>query len=280
MDAPKISITLPSIHPAALDRALRNVRDATRSAHEVIVVSPFEPPRIGAVVWIPETKSTGCNAAHMAAMRAVTGEFVTGWVDDHYYVDGWDVLALAAFTEREAAFHAAVRASSNGSPKRPGPFELGLRHINPTHVGTEFGIYYPYFPFMRSADAREVGWLTDEYWTGFADSDLAMRVWDAGGRCEWTPEGLVIVHPDDQRKNMTDTVANYDIVDQAHCRPDDMALFIRRWAPKYGAGWDTSHLRGFNVDVTPERFPQFVDATGRSIYYNRPEYRAAVGDGG
>ncbi len=271
MTAPLISITLPSIHPEALDRALRNVRDATRSPHEVIVVSPFKPPDIGSVTWVPETKSTGCNAAHMAAMRAATGAFITGWVDDHYYVDGWDVLALADFRDREAAFH----VMSPGSP-----FELGLRHINPTHLGTEFGMYYPYFPFMRMAAVREVGWLTDEYWTGFADSDLAMRVWDAGGRCEWTSEGIIIVHPDDQRKNMADTVANYDIIDQAHCRPDDMALFIRRWAPKYGHGWDVSHLRGFNVDVTPERFPQFVDASGRTIKYNRPDFRAAVGDGG
>ncbi len=134
---------------------------------------------------------------------------------------------------------------------------------------------------MRSATARKLGWLTDEYWTGFADSDLAMRVWDAGGRCEWTSQGLIIPHGDDQRKNMGDThIANIDVVDQAHCRPDDMKLFISKWAPKYGKGWDTSHLRGFNVDITPERFPQFMDETKRTVYHNHPDFKIVVGDGG
>jgi hypothetical protein len=267
-----ISITLPSLYPEALERALYNVNDATRGDYEVIVVSPFEPPMIGKVKWIKETRSTGCNAAHMAAMAAATGEFVTGWVDDHFYLDDWDEIALEEFHEREALFHS----------KSPGkPFELGLRHIDPTHVGTEFGMYYPYFPFMRVSSVKTVGWLTDEYWTGFADSDLAMRVWDAGGRCEWTSQGLLMPHGDDQRKNMGDTLAaNIDVVDQAHCRPDDMSLFISKWAPKYGVGWDTSHLRGFNVDITPERFPQFMDETRRTICYNRPDFRAVVGDGG
>lgn len=268
----KISITLPSLYPEALGRALANIRDATRSEHEVIVVSPEPPPPIvsqhGRLIWLLETRSTGCNAAHMASVAKAEGEFVTAWVDDHFYADGWDVLAVQDFTEREEVFHR----------KAPGQtFELGLRHVNPTHVGSEFGIYYPYFPFMRLADVRRVGWLTDEYRTGFADSDLAMRVWSSGGRCEWSREALIVVHADDQRKNMS---MSPDILDQAHCRPDDMALFIKKWAPKYGAGWDTSYLRGFNTDLTPERFPQFVDKTGRSIFYNKPEFKTVVGAGG
>ena len=275
---PVVSITLPSLYPAALERSLNNIEDATRCEYQVIVVSPFQVKRAmrgGELVWVEETKSTGCNAAHMAALAYATGEFITGWVDDHFYSDGWDVLARRDFLEREALFHA----------NHPGAiFELGLRHRNPTHVGTEFGIYYPYFPFMRTSDARQIGWLTDEYRTGFADSDLAMRVWDCGGRCEWSRDGLIIVHADDQRKNMSHADLpiddNVDVIDQAHCRPDDMALFIRRWAPKYGQGWDLSHLRGFNTDVTPEKFPQFIDETGRSIYHNKPEFKATVGEGG
>src|ERR1039458_1786544 len=156
---PLISITLPSLYPEALERALTNIECATRAPYQVIVVSPFEVHRAvrgGELVWIKETRSTGCNAAHMAAFAQATGEFVTGWVDDHFYSDGWDVMARRDFEEREAAFHA----------KSPGQvFELGLRHRNPTHCGTEFGIYYPYFPFMRTSDAKRVGWLTDEYRT-------------------------------------------------------------------------------------------------------------------
>jgi hypothetical protein len=269
-----ISITLPSLYPNALDRAMRNIKDTTRSPYEVIVVSPYEPQPYENMIWLKETKSTGCNAAHMAAMAKVSGEFVTGWTDDHIYLDGWDEMALEDFLEREALFHA----------KCPGkPFELGFRHIDPTHVGTAIGIYYPYFPFMRTSAAKAMGWLTDEYQTGFADGNLAMRVWDAGGRCEWTSQGIIITHGDDQRKNMSDTT-HETVIDRAgnrpHCRPDDMGLFTSKWASKYGIGWDTSHLRGFNKDITPERFPQFMDETKRTIYYNRPDFIAAVGEGG
>src|ERR1039458_1140291 len=116
---PLISITLPSLYPEALERALTNIECATRAPYQVIVVSPFEVHRAvrgGELVWIKETRSTGCNAAHMAAFAQATGEFVTGWVDDHFYSDGWDVMARRDFEEREAAFHA----------KSPGQvFELG-----------------------------------------------------------------------------------------------------------------------------------------------------------
>lgn len=259
---PLVSITLPSLYPEALQRALTNIETATRCEYQVIVVSPFEVQRSlrgGELIWVQEKDSTGCNAAHMAAFEHATGEFVTGWVDDHFYADGWDVMAVKNFKEREHVFH---------KTNPGGPFELGLRHVWPTHVGTEFGIYYPYFPFMRRTDAERVGWLTDEYRTGFADSDLAMRVWSIGGRCEWTREPLIVVHADDGRKK------------GVIFKPEDMELFLDRWAPRYGLGWDTSHLRGFNNDLTPERFPQFVDPSGRSIYHNHPAFKAVVGTGG
>jgi hypothetical protein len=264
-----ISITLPSLYPDALMRTLQNIQATTKQAHEIIVVSPFDPMVANSVVWIKEAQPIGCNAAHMAAMGMVGGEFVTGWVDDHVYLDDWSDIVVEDFLEREALFHA----------KCPGmPFVLGLRHIDPAHVGTEFGIYYPYFPFMRTSTARSFGWFTDEYRVGFADSDLAMRIWSAGGRCEWTCQGLIMHLPDDGQKHKD--AASWPGLDGAHCVPGDMSLFLAKWASKYGVGWDISHLRGFNIDVTPERFPQFMDETKRTIYYNRPDFKAVVGNGG
>lgn len=257
---PTISITLPSIYPDALRRALDNIEDATRNPYRVIVSSPFEPDRSamrgGELVWLKEEKQTGCNAAHMAAVGHAGGEFVTAWVDDHLYMDGWDTSALANFEEREV----------------DGPFILGLRHLNPTHVGTEFGIYYAYFPVMRVEHLDRIGWLTDEYRIGFADSDLCLRVWDAGGRCEWSAEHLVVVHPDDQRKGTRPDGVMY--------HQHDMDLFLSRWAEKWGAGWDTSTLRNFNIDLTPERFPDLVHASGRTFFRNDPSFKQIVGEGG
>src|ERR1700680_3068687 len=100
-----ISITLPSLYPDALTRTLHNIRDTTKQEHEIIVVSPFEPPIIGNVLWVKETSPAGCNAAHMTALGRVTGEFVTGWVDDHTYLGDWSDIVIEDFLEREAAFH-------------------------------------------------------------------------------------------------------------------------------------------------------------------------------
>jgi hypothetical protein len=256
-----ISITLPSIYPSALARAIHSIADVTRGSHEIIVVSPFYASGPN-VVWVSEPERKGCSAAHSLAFQSAKGEFVTAWADDHDYVDGWDELALDDFRTREQVF-----LKSGGK----GPFELGLRHTTPRHLGTEFGIYYPYFPFMRTEDVKKVGgWLPSDYWGGFSDSDLALRVWSSGGRCEWSKEGLVIPHEDNFARTYVGGGAVWT--------PADMALFLQRWAPRYGAGWDTSNLRRFNIDLIPERYPELIDDTGRSIFFNRPEF-ATITDG-
>lgn len=227
--APKISITLPSIYPTALARTLRNIRDATRCEHEIIVVSPFNPPDArwprSMIKWIKDpNNNTGPNAAHELAFKEATGEFVVAMCDDHLFVDGHDVIALKDFAEKEAAH-----------PNKALLF--GLRQVYPEQVGTVFGLYYPYFPMMRTKTARALGWFTADYRRGFADCDLAMRVWDAGGICEWSKVGLISVHDDDRRKG-----------DIEACAPGDMETFLARWAPRYGVGWKTDTLRDFNRD--------------------------------
>jgi hypothetical protein len=255
-----ISLTLPSLFPAACHRALNNLRDATRSRYEVILVSPFEPP-LGhpEVWWIKEEpdQATGCNAGHARAWACLTGDFVLPWVDDHLLTDGWDVAVLRQYDRREALFHRVAPGA---------PFALGLRHCWPRHVGTEFGIYYPYFPFTRRSNLERVGWFDPAYRKGFADSDLALRIWSAGGRCEWTETSQLVVHHDDDRK------AGVVFTDA------DMALFLSRWASRYGKGWDTSQIRGFNMDVVPEDFPALVDSN--TFHRNDPSFRQSVLAGG
>lgn len=251
-----ISIALPSIYPEACARTLCNVRDATRSRYEVILVSPFEPPRGHRHVWwIKEEPrdATGCTAAHARAAEHFAGDYVLPWADDQIFVDGWDVATLRNYGRREEAFHRSF----------PGkPFVLGLHHCQPRHVGTEFGIYYPYFPFLRRAYVERLGWFDPAYRKGFADSDFAMRVWSAGGRCEWQEGSQIIVHPDDGRKAGS-------VFAQA-----DMELFVQRWAPLYGKGWRTRHIRDFNIDVEPESFPMLV--SDNTFFVNEPSFRAKV----
>ena len=218
-----ISITLPSIYPDALKRTLENLRDTMVGEYEVIVVSPFNPAEIvgpnGRIVWVREEFPRGCNPAHAAALPYATGEFITAWVDDHLYVPAWDTIITKDFRER-----ANVQ-----------PFLMGLRQG--PFVGLTFGMYYAYFPFMRTIDAHQIGWFSDMYERDFADVDLAMRVWEQHGVCEWSKGHLINAHHDDNRKG------------GRQVNQSDMAKFITRWKPVYGKDWDTSTLRAFNNDI-------------------------------
>lgn len=218
-----ISLTLPSVYPDALERSLRNLRDATRGPYQVVVVSSFPPPpiagRYGVVEWVMETDPRGCNAGHAAALDKVRGDYIVAWVDDHLLVDGWDTFSIRDFEV---------------SSMKDRPLLLGLRQVSPQQVGTVFGWYYPYFPMMRASDASEIGWFDGAYCEDFADCDLAMRVYKRGGMARWSLETTVVVHQDDARKSGRPV------------NEMDMALFVGRWGQP---GWDTSHIRGFNLDV-------------------------------
>lgn len=255
MSTPKISISLPSLYPDCCARTLRNIRDATRNSYEVILVSPFGPPADCRenVVWVeePAGTGTGCNAGHVAAFAAMSGEYVSAWADDHFYVDGWDIAAIENYERRESAFSLEK------------PFLLGLRHTWPSHVGTLFGIYYAYFPFIRRTMATKIGFYDKGYRQGFVDSDFSLRIWDAGGRCEWSERRLIVVRPDDDGRK-----------ERVYYAESDYALCVERWQSKYGQGWDTTHLRGFNCDIVPESFNGFTQ--GNSIFQNLPSFRREI----
>jgi hypothetical protein len=253
----KLSITLPSIHPKALERTLQNIHATTRCEHEIIVVSPFVPEVYdGYVVWVKDFIMEGCNAGHALGLTEATGEFIFPWVDDHLLIDDWDVVAITEFEARESVLHSR-------------PFMLGLRHQPGhlpaelvAHVGTCFGIYYPHFPFMRTADARRLGWFKPEYRVGFGDVDLAMRMWVSGGWAEWSTYETLIRHDDDRAK-----------VDKIGCTPEDMKLFLDRWSSIYGCNWSMSkdtwtHPREFNKAI-PLHSMDFGSAGARTFSPDR-----------
>lgn len=239
-----ISITLPSIYPNALDRTIANLISATKKARlEIIVVSPFTvAPAMwgngtevgGKILWVEDKVKSGNIAAHFEGAKYATGDFIFAWVDDHRLVDGWDEKALANF---------------EGNMKRNfdvKPYVLGLRQISAqSHIGTVFGIYYPYFPFIRRADLELIGgWLDPEFKVGFGDCDLGLRVWFNRGLCEWSEEMLIGVMPDDSaNKEPINASGMSDKLEK------DMARFVERWGPIHGEGWKTETLRGFNIDL-------------------------------
>jgi hypothetical protein len=244
-----ISVTLPSRDPVALARTVANLEDATVSPLEIIAVSPAEPPRTrkARVVWVKEDEPQGPNVAHGRAALAATGAFILGWVDDHLLTPGWDVGPMMQIARWENAGFGMIM--------------LGLRHAVERHVGTVFGIYYPFFPFARLEVAQAIGWLGEGgYERGFADADLGLRVWTRGV-CQWTREPCVLVESEDlKRKQLTDGEASFTRA--------DMTRFLSRWRWRYGKSWSVAYIRDFNIDVIPEMRPDIVD--GLTIKCNNP----------
>jgi hypothetical protein len=241
----KISITLPSLYPKELARAVENINATTRAAHEILVVSPFEFSGDN-VMHIRESESRGCNYAQALASKFASGDLIVAHTDDFDYVDSWDDLIIPDFLEREKLYK--------------GDYLLGLRYDIDDFVGINFGMYYANFPMMRCANLEKFGWLGQEFKIGFGDSDLSMRVWDRGGTCEFSKDkvlrqalyfdGSAI---DSRRKSSTYT-------------EKDLLLFASRWIPKYGDGWDTTRLEGYHTIVDIVKEPQVLSRSGRSIY--------------
>lgn len=251
----KISITLPSIYPDSLANAINNINETTRLPHEILVVSPFEM-RGDNVVWIQETERRGCNYAQVVAAKYATGDLITAHADDFHYVDGWDEKVVPDFLERERLCR--------------GFYLMGLRYDIANWVGTVFGMYYANFPFARRELMSKLGWLGPEYKRGFGDSDLSMRVWDHGGVCEFSTDKVLVP--------VRGSAGTLDDMRKQHVlfEPEDMALFLMRWKQRYGIEWDTSYLRGFNLDVDIVENPQVLHKTWRTIYNNAPSFKLSA----
>jgi glycosyltransferase involved in cell wall biosynthesis len=221
----RLTITLPSINEHALKRALENIQDTTSGGYEVVVVSSTEPPAIGNIAThIKDTILAGANAGHAQALGAARGDFIFPWVDDHVFAHGWDETLFEEFFEREKEHQFLV---------------MGAR--NAPHVGTVFGIYYPYFPLMRREYALRTGWFDPAYRCGFADADLGLRVWRDGGRCEWSSKIIIQPHQDDSKKGT-----------EPHTTDADTHLFVSRWSSTFGVTWPVERVRDFNRDIVPE----------------------------
>lgn len=220
----KLSLTLPSLFPDALKAAVTNIYATTRSVdYEIVVVSPFEA-RGPHITWVREEQPRGNCHAHNVAFQHSTGDIIVALSDDALVLPGWDEQALAFLHEREG----------------DAPYALGLHQSN-HFTGTAFGIYYPFFPMMRRRTIEAIGgYYPSEFRAHFADPDIGMRVWSAGGRCEFSPQPLIARVQRDEGPLERHKSASLD---------GDMRLFLSRWQPVYGAGWAGDELRDFNIDL-------------------------------
>lgn len=247
----KFSLTLPSLFPAALPDCLRNIFAATRDVeYEILIVSPFEVSGRN-IRWIREETPAGNCRAHRMAFDCAAGDVVVALSDDVRLCSGWDRVCARHLMERQ----------------RDRPLLVGLHQTN-RMVGTVFGVYYPFFPAgLRDAILSVGGYFSDDYKAHFGDPDLALRVWSAGGRCEFTTEPVIA-------RIERDAGATPDRTHKETSLSRDLSVFAAKWGPKFGAGWKTEALRDFNFDINPAM--QLMLCRENSIYFNHPEFRTLI----
>ena len=248
----KISISLPSLFPDLLRDTIQSIY---RAAHqqpfelEIVVVSPFQisGPKI---LWVEEKEPQGNSAAHANAYARSSGDYILATSDDHHFHPEALANALAYYQSREARFPA---------------FSIGIHQG--FSIGTLFGIYYPFFPFMsRSSIERAGGWYSRDFAAHFSDGDLGLRVWKNGGRCEVCLNSHI--------RSIPARAAAPEAPHRSSSRVSDHEKFISLWKELYGRGWNYGDIRDFNLDV-PMALAQNL-MLENSIYQNDPSFRDVV----
>jgi hypothetical protein len=246
----KLSLVLPSLFPNAAHRAIANLRATTRGVdYEILAVTPFEisGPNIR---WIREEAPRGVIPAHAAAYAAMTGDMLVALADDVILADNWAAAALATFREREAG---------------RSHFCLGLHQTNFV-LSTVFGIYFPFFAVIRRPTLAAIGGYYDPIFVAhYADPDLALRVWKAGGRCERTPIPLI------SRVDREGVEAVDPPVRSSASAERAKAVFAERWASTYGRGWSMAVREDFNIDI--DAVFELVVGEDLSVFLNDPIFK-------
>lgn len=240
----KLSVILPTLHPEAARATADSVYAAM--AHlpgldfEIVACSPerVQGPR---VVHVPEDTPEGSVAANLKALAASSGDLLLNLSDD---------VVLHPLAIRDALGCLLTREAIEGAR----PMLIGIHWLfendDKGMIGTVWGRYYPYYFLMRRSE--RVGWMDRAYISHFADPDVAMKVYDAGGSCHLSPGILYRISQPDGPHKMASMAR-------------DMATFQMRWGAKFGGGWGTA-LREFNVDLSPQQ-----PVAGLGVIFDRPD---------
>lgn len=234
----KLSLVLPSLFPTLIDGAIAAAHEAAADIeHEIVVVSPYEISRPG-VRWVPETAPRGSIAACNLGFSQATGDVIALIADDNRLTPGALRLSLAHLAAREAVCPTLLL----GFPRQ-------VRHL--TFVGSVYGRYYPYFFVARPSTLARVGGAFDEgFRKHFADPDLGMRVWAAGGRCEIVRDATIV---DVDTRGAAGTAPDKALGSQAA----DFARFAQRWGAQF-PGWG-DRMDGINLDLSFDLLPLLGD---------------------
>lgn len=198
---------------------------------EIVVVSPhlFSGDKI---VHVDEADRKGSAHAQAAGYAACRGDIIVTFSDDHLATLGWlDTIESKVAAMEHQFFPLAVGFSRAGYP----------------WFGTTFGLFYPYFPIMSRRSVVAVdGWISPEYRAHFADADLAMRVWQHGGRCELCFDSFALVNP--CHRQFADSPLK-----GASSFQRDADLFVEKYYARFGNGF----MRRIE-DITGDYFLNYI----------------------
>ena len=205
----KISIIVPSLREQQLLKCVESIITTTSGIdYEIIIISPFRPPV--PCVWLKEEKPKGVNYAVERGYRRSKGEWIFVMSDEDRFTDGF-LLTLYKF----ALPHAGKLFIAN-----PVLFG-GVTTFDRPSIGY-YGKMFAPFPFIQKESAEKLGGLYDlRYKSFFADPDLSLRCWEAGGEVRRCDKAR-LYHPHIEDKlHMAAKTANFD---------KDQKAFAARWA--------------------------------------------------
>ncbi|NER03544.1 MAG: hypothetical protein F6K17_13445 [Okeania sp. SIO3C4] len=222
---------MPTLNEKLAEVAINKIHETTENIdYEIIVVSPFEMSGPN-IKWIPEAKATGSCRAHATAWEASEGDIIVTMCDDLYPAPRCFQEMIEFLIEREKIYF---------------PYSCGLNHQDMRktgkHFGTLFGYYYPFYPALSRKSIEKIdGYHLRDYASHYCDCDMAMRVWDAGGRCELCHKAII---------HSIDNLGIPEIKTLSNERPigshqKGYEIFLGKWKEKYGKEWG----RQFNISL-------------------------------
>jgi GT2 family glycosyltransferase len=208
-----ISIILPSLRPREVNKTISEFYDTNSDVnYEIIVVSPFEVMGLN-VKWIPESERLGTIMANNIALAFVKGRYVVYFSDD--VSPTTDCLEnMIYFMDKQRAPFIGAFKMTTPTGKEIGPF------------GAYNKLYACYGCISIKTMNLVVGYLDMAFKDSWADIDLSLRVWEAGGSVEICQDAIVIprqIEDDIYKKHRESFQTDYQ-------------TFLGKWHHKLGKG--------------------------------------------
>ncbi len=204
--APELSLVVSTIgRPEDLRRLLRSLETSTAADRLELVLCDQAADRAStrvleesgtAIVWSATTSGRGASRGRNAGLRIARAPIV-GFPDDNCWfpvTTAEDVLAaFAAYPGLAGLSGQQQTLDGRGSMLRWAPTARPVTRTNFLHTSIMSTM------FLRRAVMDEVGWFDEgvgvgaEGWYGAGEeSDLLLRVLDAGGRVDYVPDVVVL----------------------------------------------------------------------------------------